>query len=143
MEELRLQKYLAEAGIASRRKSEEYILQGRVKVNGKIVTKLGTKVKPDIDKIEFDANIASMSYHANYNTRFDFLILGGDYSETSVLGPYFQLSDVNVFDLNLVGDNIPDSLATGMNIHIIAIVDEYDSNSGLFQLVPVETRMRQ
>ena len=54
MEELRLQKYLAEAGIASRRKSEEYILQGRVKVNGKAVTKLGTKVKPDIDKIEFD-----------------------------------------------------------------------------------------
>lgn len=33
--ELRLQKYLAEAGIASRRKCEEYILQGRVKVNGK------------------------------------------------------------------------------------------------------------
>jgi len=94
------------------------------------------------DKIEFDANIASMSYHANYNTRFDFLILGGDYSETSISGPYFQLRDVNVFDLNLVGDNIPDSLATGMNIHIIAIVDEYDSNSGLFQLVPVETRMR-
>lgn len=83
-----------------------------------------------------------MSYHENYNTRFDFLILGGDYSETSVLGSYFQLSDVNVFDLNLVGDNILDSLATGMNIHIIAIVDEYDSNSGLFQLVPVETRMR-
>lgn len=54
MEELRLQKYLAEAGIASRRKCEEYILQGRVKVNGKAVNKLGTKVNPDIDKIEFD-----------------------------------------------------------------------------------------
>lgn len=59
MEELRLQKYLAEAGIASRRKSEEYILQGRVKVNGKIVTKLGTKVKPDIDKIEFDDKLVA------------------------------------------------------------------------------------
>lgn len=54
MEEQRLQKYLAEAGIASRRKCEEYILQGRVKVNGKAVNKLGTKVNPDIDKIEFD-----------------------------------------------------------------------------------------
>ena len=54
MEEQRLQKYLAEAGIASRRKCEEYILQGRVKVNGKEVNKLGTKVNPDIDKIEFD-----------------------------------------------------------------------------------------
>lgn len=37
--ELRLQKYLAEAGIASRRKCEEYIVQGKVKVNGKIVTR--------------------------------------------------------------------------------------------------------
>ena len=59
MEELRLQKYLAEAGIASRRKCEEYILQGRVKVNGKAVTKLGTKVKPDIDKIEFDDKLVA------------------------------------------------------------------------------------
>ena len=59
MEELRLQKYLAEAGIASRRKCEEHILQGRVKVNGKAVTKLGTKVKPDIDKIEFDDKLVA------------------------------------------------------------------------------------
>ena len=55
MEELeRLQKYLANNGIASRRKAEEYILQGKVKVNGKIVTELGTKVNPKIDKIEFE-----------------------------------------------------------------------------------------
>ena len=57
MEEQRLQKYLAEAGIASRRKCEEYILQGRVKVNGKAVNKLGTKVNPDIDRIEFDEKL--------------------------------------------------------------------------------------
>ena len=44
MEEKRLQKYLAEAGVASRRKCEEYILQGKVEVNGKIITELGTKV---------------------------------------------------------------------------------------------------
>lgn len=53
MEE-RLQKYLAEAGIASRRKCEEYILQGKVKLNGKIVTELGTKINKDIDKVEFE-----------------------------------------------------------------------------------------
>ena len=46
MEE-RLQKYLANNGIAARRKCEEYILAGRVKVNGKIVTELGTKIKPE------------------------------------------------------------------------------------------------
>lgn len=39
----RLQKILAEAGVASRRKSEELILDGRVKVNGKTITELGFK----------------------------------------------------------------------------------------------------
>lgn len=53
MEE-RLQKYLAEAGIDSRRKCEEYIVQGRVKVNGEVVTTLGTKVNPKSDKIEYN-----------------------------------------------------------------------------------------
>lgn len=53
MEE-RLQKYLANNGIAARRKCEEYILEGRVKVNGNIVTELGTKIDPDKDIIEFD-----------------------------------------------------------------------------------------
>ena len=40
----RLQKVIANAGIASRRKAEELIKEGRVKVNGKVVTELGTKV---------------------------------------------------------------------------------------------------
>ena len=54
MEEIRLQKYLAECGIASRRKCEEFILNGNVKVNGKIVTKLGTKINPENDIILFN-----------------------------------------------------------------------------------------
>ena len=54
MEELeRLQKYLANNGVASRRKAEEFILQGKVKVNGIVATELGTKVNPKKDKIEF------------------------------------------------------------------------------------------
>ena len=44
MEEIRLQKYLANAGVASRRKCEELILEGKIEVNGIIVTELGTKV---------------------------------------------------------------------------------------------------
>ena len=51
---MRLQKYLAEAGIASRRKAEELILQGKIKVNGKTITTLGTKVVPNKDKVEYD-----------------------------------------------------------------------------------------
>lgn len=53
MEAIRLQKYLAEAGIGSRRKCEEYIEQGKVKVNGNIAA-LGTKVDPEKDKVEFE-----------------------------------------------------------------------------------------
>ena len=52
MEE-RLQKYLAECGIASRRKCEELIKQGLVKVNGKVVTELGTKIDPEKDIVEY------------------------------------------------------------------------------------------
>jgi len=54
MEEVRLQKFLAEAGIASRRKAEELIQQGRVQVNGQVVTELGTKIKPDVDVVEYN-----------------------------------------------------------------------------------------
>ena len=50
----RLQKVLAAAGVASRRKSEELITDGRVRVNGKVVTELGVKVDPGRDKIEVD-----------------------------------------------------------------------------------------
>lgn len=56
----RLQKVLAQAGVASRRHSEEIILAGRVKVNGVVVTELGTKVDPTRDRIEVDGqSIAS------------------------------------------------------------------------------------
>ncbi len=54
MEVIRLQKYLAEAGIASRRKAEELIQQGKVKVNDSIVMELGTKINPEKDKIEYE-----------------------------------------------------------------------------------------
>lgn len=48
---IRLQKYMAESGIASRRKSEELIAAGKVKVNGKVAS-IGDKVDPDKDKVE-------------------------------------------------------------------------------------------
>lgn len=50
----RLHKILAHAGVASRRKSEEMILARRVRVNGEIVSVLGTQVDPDKDRIEVD-----------------------------------------------------------------------------------------
>lgn len=55
-ESVRLQKFLAERGIASRRKCEELILDGRVKVNDVVVTELGTKVS-NKDKVYFDGKL--------------------------------------------------------------------------------------
>ena len=54
MNQKRLKKYLADAGIASRRKAEELIKQGKVYVNGKIVNELGTKVTPNVDEIRYE-----------------------------------------------------------------------------------------
>lgn len=51
---VRLQKFLAEAGIASRRASEEIIVAGRVSVNGQAVSQLGTKIAPERDHVCVD-----------------------------------------------------------------------------------------
>jgi 23S rRNA pseudouridine2605 synthase len=51
---VRLQKIIAEAGVASRRKAENLIRSGRVRVNGRAVTELGTKADPDKDQVEVD-----------------------------------------------------------------------------------------
>ena len=53
---MRLQKYLAHAGICSRRKAEEHILNGLVKINHQIVTELGTKIDPEKDRVLFKDN---------------------------------------------------------------------------------------
>jgi len=50
----RLQKILAKAGIASRRKAEELIRQGKVTVDGRVVTEMGIQVDPEQQRIEFD-----------------------------------------------------------------------------------------
>jgi len=50
----RLQKLIARAGLASRRTAEKLILSGRVRVNGRVITALGTKADPEVDRIEVD-----------------------------------------------------------------------------------------
>lgn len=64
----RLQKFIANAGVTSRRKAEELIVAGRVFVNGRKVTKLGTTVDPQKDKVTVDgrlvANVITFRYIA-------------------------------------------------------------------------------
>jgi len=57
MSEERLQKILSQAGVASRRKAEEYIQQGRVVVNGQVVTELGSKADFERDHIKVDGKL--------------------------------------------------------------------------------------
>lgn len=58
--EVRLQKFLADAGIASRRASEVLISEGKVKVNDVVVTELGTKINPKRDKVKFNDNLVKI-----------------------------------------------------------------------------------
>ena len=52
MGQVRLQKFLAECGVGSRRKMEEFIREGRVRVNGNVVTTLGRQIDPQADSVE-------------------------------------------------------------------------------------------
>ncbi|MBQ8237871.1 MAG: DUF4839 domain-containing protein [Oscillospiraceae bacterium] len=87
--------------------------------------------------VEFDACIAYLSNHGSYDTRYDILLYGCDYSETTVSGPSFQFEDVGVYDLGISDLYLPDYITAGRNVHIVAEVEEFDPNSGLFKLDPV------
>ena len=50
----RLQKFLSRAGVASRRQAEALILEGKVKVNGRVVTEMGVKIDPDKDRVQVE-----------------------------------------------------------------------------------------
>lgn len=54
MAEMRVQKFLSKAGVASRRASEDLMLAGRVRINGEVCRELGTKVDPAVDRVEVD-----------------------------------------------------------------------------------------
>jgi 23S rRNA pseudouridine2605 synthase len=66
MPEERLQKILARAGIASRRKAEELILAGRVSVNGETVTELGSKADLASDRVKVDGRVLTAPKHHVY-----------------------------------------------------------------------------
>lgn len=76
MAEERLQKFLSGAGIASRRKAEAMIAEGRVKVNGVVVTEQGTRVRPGLDHVQVDGMAVA------YDPRHVYLLL---YKPTRVI----------------------------------------------------------
>lgn len=71
--------------------------------------------------IEFDANIAAMGPHGNYDTRYDILLLTGDYEPEKTSGPTFQFRDVNtVGNLHYTNESPTDTIGVGTNLHIKA-----------------------
>lgn len=92
--------------------------------------------------ISFPGNISGMAPYEDASTRYLILIYGGDYSETSALGPAFQFRDVNTTsDFNWVG-SVPDTIGIGTNLNVTAKVDRYVENQCLFLLDPVATAVR-
>jgi 23S rRNA pseudouridine2605 synthase len=61
---VRLNKYLSMCRIASRRKADQLILEGRVKVNGLVVKELGWKIDPEKDTVEVDGALQGRSPYA-------------------------------------------------------------------------------
>ncbi|MDR1357933.1 MAG: rRNA pseudouridine synthase, partial [Coriobacteriales bacterium] len=63
---MRLQKFLARAGVASRRGSEDLMTAGRVTVNGVATDKLGSKVDPGSDEVRVDGRLITLADTAEY-----------------------------------------------------------------------------
>jgi len=92
--------------------------------------------------IEFDGHVAAIANHGDAETRFDILVLAGDFSETGASGPSFQFRDVSRVDLNFTGPDAPDGVRVGDNLHVIATVEEFESEQCLLLLDPVATELR-
>ncbi len=71
---VRLQKFIASCGLTSRRKAEKWIQEGRVQVNGVIVTEMGVVINPEVDEVRVDGEIVKpqdeLCYIALYKPRF-------------------------------------------------------------------------
>lgn len=65
-EGVRLQKVLANAGVASRRVSENLIAEGRVRVNGQVVTELGSRIDPEVDLVDVDGQAVQLDVTKRY-----------------------------------------------------------------------------
>ncbi|WP_240377686.1 pseudouridine synthase [Bacillus piscicola] len=97
--EQRVQKVIANAGVTSRRKAEELMQEGRVKVNGKVVRELGTKVNPNKDTVEVDGvplNKEEPVYYLFYKPRQVISAVQDDRGR-AVVTDYFQEVEQRIF----------------------------------------------
>ncbi len=88
--------------------------------------------------IEFDGRIDYCTNHEDYTTRFDYLVSAGDYNPDTQVGPVFKFENVSYYELNTDLDTV----SVGLNVHIVAEVDWFDRDTGLFFLTPVSVTGR-
>ena len=98
--EIRLQKFLADSGVASRRACEALIVDGRVSIDGLVVTKLGTRINPKIHKVKVDgksiATNNSKIYIAFYKPR-GILSTMSDPKGRPNIGDFFTGNPIRLF----------------------------------------------
>ena len=100
MPQIRLQKVLADSGVASRRACEKLILDGKVKVDGKVIKVLGTKIDPEISKVSVEGksiDLKKTNLYIAFNKPRGVLSTMSDPSSRPSLGDYFPADDHRLF----------------------------------------------
>lgn len=132
---------------------EPAILTPEISPEFAAILALGDYCAPDIaafaaahsgDTIAFPGYIGAIGPHGDATSRYDILIGGGDFSETTARGPAFQFRDVNTTDdMHWVGA-VPDGVGVGVgtNLAVAAEIDRYEESSCLLLIKPVSTAVR-
>jgi hypothetical protein len=91
-------------------------------------------------QIEFDGNISYIDNHGDYTTRFDALIVAGDYDEDDVRGPWFRIIDAGWYDFHFRGKNMYYSVSAGDPVRVIGKIVSW--NDDKFELELISTKRR-
>ena len=109
-ESMRLHRYMAHCGVASRRSCEAIIAEGRVRVNGGVVTEMGVTVEPGVDTVEVDGQViepeAEKVYIALNKPEGYITTVSDPYDRPSVMDLIRELTDVRLYPVGrLDGDS--------------------------------------
>ena len=107
---MRLNRFIAASGVTSRRKADELIMQGKVKVNGKTVLEMGVQVNPHVDQVVVDGDVVSIPTRQMYlvmNKPKDYITTAKDEKDRKtvfdLLSTYDRVFNVGRLDRNTTG----------------------------------------
>ncbi|VDN47482.1 protein of unknown function [Petrocella atlantisensis] len=91
------------------------------------------------DVVEFDGCVGLILPHTGMKTRFDVLLVGGDYNENKGSGAYFSFIDKNFYDMKVLG---ADTVTKGMDFHITGKIKEYNEEGKFIEIDPISLEAR-